>query len=85
MIKTVLSVSGMMCPKCEAHMNEAIKSAFKIKSVESSHAEKQTVIISKEMLDKKELEAAVSSAGYKLEGIKTETVEAKGFSLFGRR
>ena len=82
MVKTILSVNGMMCPKCEAHMNNAIKEAFKVKSVESSHKDNQTVIVSKEKLDEKLIADTVASAGYKLGGISVEVEEKKGFSLF---
>lgn len=85
MVKTVLSVSGMACPRCEAHMNEAIKTAFKVKSVESSHKDGKTVILSKETLNDKLLADTVVKAGYKLENISTEVIEKKGFSLFGKR
>ncbi len=85
MVKTTLSVTGMMCPKCEAHMNDAIKAAFKVKSVESSHKDNQTVIISKDKLDQKLLEDTVASTGYKLEEVSSEITEKKGFSLFGKK
>lgn len=82
MVKTTLSITGMMCPRCEAHMNEAIKAAFKVKSVESSHKDNQTVILSKEKLDENLIANTVASAGYKLGGISVEIEEKKGFSLF---
>ena len=85
MVKTTISITGMMCPKCEAHMNEAFKAAFKVKSVESSHKDKQTVIVSKDALDEKLIADTVSNAGYKLEGISNEEIEKKGFSLFGKK
>ena len=85
MIKTTLNITGMMCPKCEAHMNDAIKAAFKVKSVESSHKDNKTVIVSKEALDEKLIADTVASTGYKLEGISSEEIEKKGFSLFGKK
>ncbi len=85
MVKTTLSITGMMCPRCEAHMNEAIKEAFKVKSVESSHKDNKTVIVSKDALDEKLIADTVAKAGYKLEGISSEEAEKKGFSLFGKK
>ena len=38
MVKTTLKIDGMMCGMCEAHMNDAIRAAFKVKKVTSSHA-----------------------------------------------
>ena len=40
LIKITLSIEGMRCVKCEAHMNEAIKEAMKVKKVSSSHEKK---------------------------------------------
>lgn len=85
MVKTTLTITGMMCPKCEAHMNDAIKAAFKVKSVESSHKDNQTVITSKDNLDEKLIADTVAGAGYKLEEISVEVEEKKGFSLFGKK
>ena len=31
MIKTILKIDGMMCGMCEAHMNDAVRNAFKVK------------------------------------------------------
>ena len=38
MIKTTVKVDGMMCGMCESHVNEAIRNAFKVKKVNSSHS-----------------------------------------------
>lgn len=51
MTKTTLKIDGMMCGMCESHMNDAIRSHFKVKKVTSSHASGETVIISEEPLD----------------------------------
>ena len=31
MTKTTLKIDGMMCGMCESHMNDAIRSHFKVK------------------------------------------------------
>ena len=46
MTKTTLNVEGMMCGMCEACMNEAIRKAFEVKKVSSSHSKNLTEIIS---------------------------------------
>ena len=38
MIKTTLTIDGMMCGMCESHMNDAIRGAFDVKKVTSSHS-----------------------------------------------
>ena len=83
MTKTTLKIDGMMCSMCEAHMNEAIRKAFPVKKVTSSHTKKETEILSEAPLDEEALEAAVAATGYTLQGITSEPYEKKGFSLFG--
>lgn len=77
MIKTILSVDGMMCSHCEAHVNDTIRNNFKVKKVTSSHAKKTTEIISEEPLDETALKKAVSDTGYTVIDIKTEEYKKK--------
>ena len=83
MTKTTLKIDGMMCGMCEAHMNEAIRKAFEVKKVSSSHSKNLTEIISEAPLDEELLRSTVAATGYTLKGIKSEPYEKKGFSLFG--
>lgn len=69
MIKTVLQVEGMMCPHCEAHVNEAIREAFQVQEVSSSHEKKETQILSAEPLDEAKLKEVITKAGYTLLGV----------------
>ena len=84
MTKTTLKIDGMMCGMCEAHMNDAIRKAFQVKKVTSSHTKKETEILSENPLDEALIKKTVDAAGYKLEGVTSEPYEKKGFSLFGR-
>lgn len=84
MTKTTLKIEGMACKMCEAHMNEAIRNAFSIKKVSSSHSDKETVIISESPLPHDEIEGTVKATGYKLLEIKEEPYEKKGFFSFGK-
>lgn len=68
MIKTILKVEGMMCGNCEKHVNEAIKKAFAVKSVSSSHISGETVIASENEIPDAELRAVIEDAGYELKG-----------------
>lgn len=81
MTKTTLKIDGMMCGHCEAHMNDAIRAAFDVKSVTSSHSKKETVIISKEPLDEAKITETVAKTGYTLLGIENAPYEKGG--LFG--
>ena len=57
MIKIILDVEGMACGMCEAHVNDAVRRAFPVKKVSSSHAKGKTEIISQEPLDEEKLKA----------------------------
>lgn len=50
MEKITVGVDGMMCGHCEAHVNDAVRNALKVKKVSSSHAKKETVMIAEEGL-----------------------------------
>ena len=84
MTKTLLKIDGMMCSMCEAHMNEAIRKAFNVKKVTSSHSKKETEILSEAPLDEELIRSTVAATGYTLLDISSEPYEKKGFSLFGR-
>ena len=85
MIKTTLTIDGMMCSMCESHVNDTIRQHFKINKVTSSHSKGVTEIISESPLDEKALREAVGKTGYKVLEVKTEPYEKKRFSLFGRK
>ena len=79
MTRYIVRIDGMMCARCEEHMNEAVKSRFKVKSVESSHSERQTVIVTDQPLDVEELGRLVAQTGYTLIDIIVEPYGKKGF------
>ncbi len=83
MFKTTVGVDGMMCGMCEAHMNNAVRSNFKVKKVESSHSKGITVILSADEIDKQQLSEAVASLGYKITSFDSEVIQKKG--LFGKK
>ena len=80
MVKTIVGVDGMMCGMCESHVNEAVRNAFSIKKVSSSHGKKQTEIISEESLDHEKLKAAIEKTGYQVTSVTEEPYKKKGFS-----
>ena len=82
MVKTVLSVGGLVCDMCDAHMNDAIRKAFKVKKVTTSHAKGETVIITENELTRRDIEKAISETGYRILSMKTEPYEKKGLLGF---
>lgn len=84
MVKTTLAVEGMACSMCEAHINDAIRNAFAVKKVNSSHTKGRTEIVSFEPLDREALERVIGATGYTLRSVTEQPYEKKGFSLFRR-
>ena len=86
MIRTTLKISGMMCGMCEAHVNDAIRAAFPVRKVSSSHVKGETVVLSEAPLDAEKLKQTVNASGYICLSAAEETVEKKGFlsGLFGK-
>lgn len=82
MWKYTVEVDGMMCGMCEAHTNDAIRKAFKVKKVESSHTKKQTVIISEEEIDEDELRGVITNLGYDMGKVTKEPYKKKFLGLF---
>lgn len=84
MFKTTLSISGMACSMCESHVNDAIRNAFSVEKVTSSHTKGETVIISKEEPNRELLAEIIAATGYTLNNIKTEPYVKKGLFGFGK-
>ena len=83
MIKLTVGIEGMACGMCEAHINEAVRNAFQVKKVTSSHTKKQTVIIAEKNIPDQELKNVVAKAGYDAISVSSEPYEKKGlFSAF---
>lgn len=82
MIKTTLTIDGMMCGMCESHVNDAIRKEFQVKKVNSSHSKGKTEIISEDALDEGKLKSVIAETGYELKEIETEPYEKKKFSFF---
>ena len=77
MLKITMGIEGMMCGMCESHINDAIRREFKVKKVTSSHAKKQTVILTEKPLDEGKLRKVIDDTGYKVTSIETSEEEKK--------
>lgn len=72
MYKFTAKIEGLKCPNCERHANEAVKEAFNVKKVTSSHTDNEMVIIAKEDIEFEKLRTVVEEAGYQLLDMKKE-------------
>ena len=78
MIKYTLVVEGMQCSMCESHVNDAVRKAFPVQKVQSSHSKGQTTVIAEEPLDEQQLRDAIDATGYTVGSIASEPYEKKG-------
>ncbi|MBR3052920.1 MAG: heavy-metal-associated domain-containing protein [Firmicutes bacterium] len=70
-MKTRLTITDMACGMCEAHVNDAIRKAFPVKKVKSSHRRNLTEIVSDGPLDEQRLREVIAASGYTLTDIET--------------
>lgn len=82
MWKYTVEVNGMMCGMCEAHTNDAIRRAFPVKKVTSSHGKNQTVFTVEDEIDEEILRKTITNLGYDVGTITKEPYKKRGF--FGR-
>ncbi|MCD7889619.1 MAG: ATPase P [Oscillospiraceae bacterium] len=78
MTETVLKIDGMMCSMCESHINDVVRSKFKIKKVTSSHKKGETIIISESTLPIDELSDAIGATGYRVLSVDSHPHIKKG-------
>ena len=84
MTKITMKIDGMMCGMCEAHVNEAIRGAFRVRKVTSSHTKGECTVISENDISDEELKEmfAERAVGF----VKTPTSSAENFAqAFYRR
>jgi len=77
MIKITVKVDGMMCGMCESHVNDAVRKAFPVKKVTSSHSKGQTVILTDSDIDEEALRTAIGATGYEVKAVSKESYEKK--------
>jgi copper chaperone CopZ len=66
MIETKLTVEGMACSMCEAHVNDAIRKNFPVKRVKSNRRKKTCMIKSLEPLDEEAVKKVITDLGYEV-------------------
>ena len=82
MMKTTVKVEGMMCGMCESHVNEAVRRAFPVRKVTSSHSKGETVILAEVAPDEEKLRQVIDAIGYTVGEITVSPEEQKK-GIFG--
>ena len=86
MFKTTVTVEGMACSMCEAHLNDAVRNRFDVKKVTSSRRTGKTEILSETVPDAEILKAVIEAAGYRATDVVCVPYEKRGlFSGRGKR
>ena len=82
MNKYVLSIDGMMCGMCEAHINDVIrKSIPEAKKVNSSYKKNESSFIVEGSVDIDKLKEDIRNIGYEIKDYTVEEYKKK-WSLF---
>ena len=61
MVKITLEIEGMACGMCESHINDAVRKAFAVKKVSSSHTKGRTEILAESPLEEEKLKASIEA------------------------
>ena len=78
MFETIVTVDGMMCGMCESHVNDAIRKAFPVKKVTSSHKKGETVILTEQPVDEQAVRDALADTGYDVTAVASHPYKKKG-------
>ena len=82
MYQITAKIDGMMCGMCESHINDAVRKAFSVKKVTSSHTKGETVILTETDISEEALRTALEPTGYQVLSVSKETYEKKGLLGF---
>ena len=85
MTQITIKIDGMMCGMCESHVNDAVRRAFPVKKVTSSHAKGQTVILTEQPIDADALRSVIDGTGYTVLSVAQAPYEKKGMFSFLHR
>ncbi|MBR5372264.1 MAG: cadmium-translocating P-type ATPase [Oscillospiraceae bacterium] len=69
MAKKTLFIDGMMCGKCETHVQKALSKMEGVTVLSVSHTENTAVIEGENLPDEAALRAVIDDAGYELKGV----------------
>ena len=78
MVQITVKIDGMMCGMCEAHINDAVRRAFPVKTVTSSHRKGEAVILTEADIDEAALRDAIGATGYRVLSVVRGPYEKKG-------
>jgi copper chaperone CopZ len=84
MNQITVKIDGMMCGMCESHINNAIRTAFPVKKVTSSHSKGVATILSEAPITEQQLRDTLAPTGYTVQSVTIEPYRKKGLFGFGK-
>ncbi|MBQ3276245.1 MAG: cation transporter [Oscillospiraceae bacterium] len=80
MIKTTMTIDGMMCSMCEAHIKDVIRKAVPgAKKIAASHTKGEASFLTEDAIDEKLLKDAIAATGYTCLSAESAPDEKKGW------
>ena len=82
----LMTVEGMMCGMCEAHVNDALRKVPGVKKASASRAKKLVTIECDETVTDEALLKAVNDTGYEASNVREAGKKKSGLrGLFGKK
>ena len=79
MFQIKLSIDGMRCGQCEAHVKRQLETIDGALSIKASQVKNEVTILSPRSINREEFEQALASSGYRIEGYQAEEKTSRGF------
>ena len=86
MIETTVTIDGMACAMCEAHIRDALRRELPVSRVRASHKRGVAICESRDTLSEEAIRKTVEATGYRVTAVTSAPKEARGLlALFKRR
>ena len=79
MFQIKLSIDGMRCGQCEAHVKRQLETIDGALSIKASHIKNEVTMLSPRSMNREEFEQALGSSWYRIEGYQAEEKTSGGF------
>ncbi len=79
LILVYLTIDGMRCSMCEAHVNDALRKVVGVKKAKASAPKKIAKVLARKDVSLDELKASVAKDGYRVLDVRSEPYTKKGF------
>ena len=82
----LITVEGMMCGMCEAHVNDALRKVPGVTKASASRSKKQALVECGEWVSDEALLKAVNDTGYRASNVRAAEPKRSGLrGLFGKK